>query len=341
MNNSKLMKTVVFASLSLTVSGRAEAAVNMWSGGYQKTWTDLEFSGHGTLALKRSYNSRSMATGLFGFGWCLEDLEVKLQPLADDGWRLLTCNGPQDFVRQGPGEWVHEASGSILMRKGISLERKTEDGGAQTFTPEGSLQAVRRPSGESWLLNRDALGRLEHIRSSLGPSIKLVYDPQTLRVVRVEAGSPVGPFQTKRNYRYRNGNLTEAADEAASLFLYSYDVFHNLTRTDYPDSTFEALSYDDTRDRIHRIRTRDACVETYQFQTPEKDHLVSSAEKSCSGAKISSARHEYWHRTDGQGRVYLSQARVTQGKKVFNAQFEPRGKRMTASELSPRIERRH
>jgi Domain of unknown function (DUF6531) len=337
---------MVFTSLSLTVSGRASAAVNMWSGGFQKTWTDLEFSGRSSLSLKRNYNSRSMTTGLFGFGWCLEDLEARLKPLTDDNWRLVTCLGPVDFVKQGNGEWVHELSGSMLLKTPMGLERKTEDGGSQIFSMSGGLERIRRPNGEILAVTRDSQGRPERIASSLGPQIKIVYDPQNSRVVRVEASENVTGKISKLAYRYKEGNLTEAADEAASLFLYSYDAFHNLTRTDYSDKTFETLNYDDAQDHVSRIRTRDNCVETYQFQTPEKEHLVSTAEKSCAGQKISSTRHEYWHRTDGEGRVYLSQARVTQGKTVVSRNFEPRGRRMTAStigtELPPlHIERRH
>jgi hypothetical protein len=341
-----LMKSLFFASLSLTISGQAEASVNMWSGGYQKTWTDLEFSGHGSLAVKRTYKSRAMTTGLFGFGWCLEDFEAQLQPLADDNWRLLTCDGALDFVRQSSSEWVHEATGTILRKTALGFERKTDDGGSQNFSSNGGLERLRRPTGETLSILRDAAGRPERVASSLGPSIKIVYDPQNSRVVRVEASESATGKTAKLAYRYKDKNLTEAADEAAFLFLYSYDAFHNLTRVDYSDRTFETLNYVDAQDRISRIRTRESCVETYQFQTPEKDHLVSSAEKSCAGLKVSSTRHEYWHRTDGEGRIYLAQARVTQGKTVVTGVYEPRGRRMTASEPTsknppPRIERRH
>lgn len=350
-HQKNLFKSLFFASLSLTVSGRTEAGVNMWSGGFQKTWIDLEFSGQGSLALKRNYNSRSMTTGLFGFGWCLEDLEVRLEPLADDNWRLATCNGPLDFVRQGAGEWVHEATGSMLLKTPLGLERKTEDGGSQIFSMSGGLERIHRPGGETLTVSRDAKGRPERIASSLGPQIKLVYDPHAPRVVRVEASERGNRKNARLTYHYKDGNLTEAADEAASLFLYSYDAFHNLTRAEYADKTFETLNYDDAQDRVSRIRTRENCVESYQFQTPGKDHLVSTAEKSCAGQKISSTRHEFWHRTDGNGRIYLAQARVTQGKSVVSANFEPRirsngqpnHRRMTASESapSPRMERRH
>lgn len=339
--NQNLFKSLFFASLSLTVSGQADATVNMWSGGFQKTWTDLEFSGRGSLALKRNYKSRSMTTGLFGFGWCLEDLEAHLQPLADDSWRLVTCNGPLDFVRQGTDEWIHEASGSMLRKTPSGMERKTEDGGTQIFTSSGGLDEIRRPSGETLVVTRDSKDRPERITSSLGPQIKLVYDPQNSRVVRVEGSESAASKAVRLTYRYKEGNLTEAADEAASLFLYSYDAFHNLTRIDYSDKTFESLNYDDAQDRVARIRNRDNCVESYDFQTPQKDHLVSTAEKTCSGLKVSSTRHEYWHRIDSAGQIYLAQARVTRGKSVVSSNFEPRGRRMTASDRAPQIERRH
>ncbi len=330
-----VFKTVIL--LSMSVSTRADAVVNMWSGGFSQTFTDLELP-PSRLAMKRTYDSRSLATGIFGFGWCT-DYEAALSPLPDGGWRLRGCDETMEFQPSATASanlWIAQPSQTLLTKKDGTFQLTNQRGVTLTFDSDGTLRWMRHPGGELVTLTRSRDGRLERLTSSKGASIKLVYDPATLRVARVEAEGG-----RKVLYRYKEGNLAEAADEAAFLFSYGYDAFQNLTRINYPDSTYQTLSYDDRLDRVTRIRNREACVETYTYQTEEPTRFTSTAQKSCAGAVVASSKHEFWHRTDDEGRVYLARARVTQGQRTLNASYEPRQKRSTASTQAPRVERRH
>lgn len=71
----------------------AQAVVNMKNANYSETWTDIVVPGSGfELRIARTYNSRSLFNGIFGFGWC-SDYETKIDVLSDGQLRLTECGG--------------------------------------------------------------------------------------------------------------------------------------------------------------------------------------------------------------------------------------------------------
>ena len=73
------MKALITAALSLIVAATAGAVVDMKNANYANTWTDLIVPGSGyDLRVQRTYNSRSLFNGVFGFGWC-SDFETTLE----------------------------------------------------------------------------------------------------------------------------------------------------------------------------------------------------------------------------------------------------------------------
>ena len=57
--------------LILFVPITSMAIVDMKSANYSESWTDMAVPGVGyDLRVNRTYNSRSLFSGLFGFGWC-------------------------------------------------------------------------------------------------------------------------------------------------------------------------------------------------------------------------------------------------------------------------------
>ncbi|MEQ1663892.1 MAG: DUF6531 domain-containing protein, partial [Bdellovibrionales bacterium] len=81
---------ILFA-LVCTIPQLALALVDMRNANYSDTWTDLQVRGPGyNLALKRSYNSRTLYNGMFGFGWCT-DFETKLEVTPENNLRITQC----------------------------------------------------------------------------------------------------------------------------------------------------------------------------------------------------------------------------------------------------------
>jgi len=80
------------------ISFSAHAIVDMKSANYSESWTDLTVPGVGyDLRVNRTYNSRSLFNGLFGFGWC-SDYETRIEVTTESNLRLTECGGGMEIT---------------------------------------------------------------------------------------------------------------------------------------------------------------------------------------------------------------------------------------------------
>jgi hypothetical protein len=87
------MRTILTALAFTFSSSVAFAIVDMKSANFSDNWTDLTVPGVGyDLRVNRSYNSRSLFNGLFGFGWC-SDYETKIEVTPESNLKLTECGG--------------------------------------------------------------------------------------------------------------------------------------------------------------------------------------------------------------------------------------------------------
>ncbi|MCO5112853.1 MAG: DUF6531 domain-containing protein [Bdellovibrionaceae bacterium] len=95
----KYFKTAMVTSLmAITCSFNAWAIVDMKDANYSETWTDLDLGGPGyILKVTRTYNSRSIHDGIFGFGWC-SDFETKLEITPESNIKVTECGGGMETV---------------------------------------------------------------------------------------------------------------------------------------------------------------------------------------------------------------------------------------------------
>ena len=81
---------------SLALAENAHAIVDMKNANYSNSWVDLEVPGTGyDLKINRTYNSRSLFSGIFGFGWC-SDFETTLEITAEGNLKLTECGAGQE-----------------------------------------------------------------------------------------------------------------------------------------------------------------------------------------------------------------------------------------------------
>ncbi len=82
------MRHVILSIFVLPV-GLANALVDTKNGNYTKTYKDISTS---SFNLERSYNSRSLYKGFFGFGWC-SNLETQIEVLPNNVLYVVECGG--------------------------------------------------------------------------------------------------------------------------------------------------------------------------------------------------------------------------------------------------------
>lgn len=87
-----MMKKAIMA-MAFLFSTQAFALVDMKNANYSNTWIDMDVPGSGyDLKIIRTYNSRSLFNGMFGFGWC-SDFETSMQVTAEGNVKIKECGG--------------------------------------------------------------------------------------------------------------------------------------------------------------------------------------------------------------------------------------------------------
>ena len=104
----------------------ALAIVDTRSAGYSKNFVDFRREGPGfPLTIERTYNSRSLFNGLFGYGWC-SNLETKLSVLPDNSIKIVECGGGMEIVYHPKGQVPNDRRVVNDILKGIRSKRKVK-----------------------------------------------------------------------------------------------------------------------------------------------------------------------------------------------------------------------
>lgn len=89
----KLLLFVLFISFS-----KAYALIDMNNASYSNTWLDLMVPGSGyDMKVQRTYKSRSIFNGMFGFGWCSE-FETKLETTSEGNIKISECGDGLEVI---------------------------------------------------------------------------------------------------------------------------------------------------------------------------------------------------------------------------------------------------
>lgn len=80
-------------AVAFLFSAQAYALVDMKNANYSNTWIDMDVPGTGyDLKVIRTYNSRSLFNGMFGFGWC-SDFETSMEINPEGNIKVKECGG--------------------------------------------------------------------------------------------------------------------------------------------------------------------------------------------------------------------------------------------------------
>jgi YD repeat-containing protein len=117
-------KLLVFGMLIL--SFKAFGVVDMKNANFSNSWVDLEVPGTGyDLKISRTYNSKSLFDGLFGYGWC-SDFETTLNVTAEGNIKLTECGAgqevfftPREFGRKDIDKTVSQIIAKVKAAKHI------------------------------------------------------------------------------------------------------------------------------------------------------------------------------------------------------------------------------
>lgn len=331
------------------------AIVDMKSANYSESWTDLEVPGIGyDLRVNRTYNSRSLFNGMFGFGWC-SDYETRVDVTTEGNMRLTECGGgmevnftPKNFTMDRIDATVRTIIEEIKKRrpdlkadyvKNLERELKTNDFMREEFgrrmnikgrVEDGVLYLANGREAESLSLKAGVMKRtlpdgtyqlfdaatghmtamydknqnhlklawdkdtLQSVSDNLGRKLTFKFNPMTKKVAEI-----IGPNGLVARYSVKGEDLAEATDAKGQTYKYSYDDVHNLTKIEFADKTFKALTYNKDKDWVLTFRNRKGCVESYDYQVSKDDpqnHYWSDVVKKCDGKVTNQSKYEFFHR---------------------------------------------
>jgi YD repeat-containing protein len=109
-------------------SAQAFALVDMKNANYSNTWIDMDVPGAGyDLKITRTYNSRSLFNGMFGFGWC-SDFETSMEVNAEGNIKVTECGGglevtfaPREIGRADVDKTISSIIAKIKAEKKVGL----------------------------------------------------------------------------------------------------------------------------------------------------------------------------------------------------------------------------
>lgn len=250
------MKWILFSAL-LWLSPLSHAVVDMKNANYSHTWIDIDVPGSGyKLEIARTYNSRSLFSGMFGFGWC-SDFETKLEPTPEGHLLLTECGaGTQTWYspREASTQDTSKVVQQIVTRMKESMKTQTAD-----FFKQQAERLMHDPS------YRAKLGRDYKISTPIkegtiynagGRSVEHIVYKKTEYVRNFEDGSSQ-KFDLQ-------GRLLGMFDKSGNYLKFSYD--RNML-TDVSDNNGRRLSfkYSPATKRLSSITGPSGLSATYKF----------------------------------------------------------------------------
>ena len=125
---------ILFTFLLFTfTSYSAFSIVDMRNANFSDTWTDLIVPGSGyDLRVRRSYNSRTLFNGIFGFGWC-SNIESTLNITADGNLKLTECGGGLELTFK-PKNFNYKKTQGLIEKIIVGIKKKNKSLKASYYT---------------------------------------------------------------------------------------------------------------------------------------------------------------------------------------------------------------
>ena len=202
---------ILFACLLLTTV--VHAGVNLKNGNFYKSYTDIIVPGGGNdLEINRTYNSKSIDKGWFGFGWG-SDYETYLTVSAD-GSVVVHENGAGADTRFTPKKSVNAAEAS---KKIVEAMRKK----GATFTEKDAKDFISKLEKDAEL--RQAYARKFNVTAKLATGTILYSNIRGLQQLhKIKTGYKRVYNDGKVEFFNDQGKLTKMADKNGYWVKLSY-----------------------------------------------------------------------------------------------------------------------
>jgi len=268
---------------SLLAAPNANALVDMRNANYSNTWVDLELNGIGyDLRVARTYNSRTLFNGIFGFGWC-SDFETKLESTPEGNLKLTECGAgrenyytPREFSRKEVEKTVSQIVSSLKAQhkmddraiESLQKELPTNNDLRSKYAlelkiavavKEGSRFYANGAGVENVLFTKDTYtrtladgtqqrftkdGHLTHIYDKNGNYIKVEYDKDLIRDISDNNGR-------RLQFKFFNNKKVKSISGPNNLVVeYKFEKLDDLTYVKNAWGNVYTYQYDEIHDLV-------------------------------------------------------------------------------------------
>lgn len=370
------MKKIFFAFLIWSSS--SSALVDMKNANFSDYWVDFSLAGSGyDLKIDRKYSSRSLFSGIFGFGWC-STIENHLDITLEGNLVLQDCDGGlnvsyypanyntqlindsvdkiivllkrkdsekpkshfedlRDRLRQDHklrtqlaaevGFKITPTKNTVFLANGKDVDRITFDGESyvrtmpdgvvQKFDTKGSLVTMT-DRAKNWIRISYTNNLPSQIIDNQNRKFTFSYTPEG-KVKQIFA-----PSNSSMTYKFSGEDLVGVTNAWKNSYVYDYDQGHNLSKISYPDGTYKAISYIESKDWVKQFRDRDGCLESFEFTmspSDPKNHYWSTASKNCKGKVVTKSRYEFWYQSRPDREKYLSRVVTERNNDIVDISY--------------------
>lgn len=224
--------------------------VNPSNGNLVLQYTDFSIPGRGVpVSVTRTYNSRSAASGIFGYGW-RSNIETQLVDAGSGPITLIDDDGTRHIFGQSTNN-TYVASGGVyltLVKNADGTYTITQTDGVKfNFNPNGRISSIVDTNSNSTHFAYTS-GKLSSITDASGRVTNIAYDANGYVSTITYAGNRT------ITYAYdTNGNLIKSTNAAGKFVTFGYDANHNLTSVTDERNTTTTLTYDTAADRVSSI----------------------------------------------------------------------------------------
>ena len=224
-----------FLSPSLTF-----ALVDMRNANFSDTWIDLQAKSSGyDLQIKRSYNSRTLYTGMLGFGWCSE-FETTLKVTPENTLRTTEC-GAGFEIEYFPANY----SGKNLdknIKTIIAEVRKRNKNRDETY-----FKNIENDMRTDSAL-RDEFAKQLNLTGKINENSHYTADGRANDFILFRGNEYVRSLPNGTVQRYnKNGHLTQISDKNGNFVKLTYSADRLTAVSDNTGASLQFKYYDNSK----------------------------------------------------------------------------------------------
>ena len=310
------------------------AQVDIRHGSYKDNFLDfIIMNSEQDIRLTRSYSSRSLDQGWFGWGWC-SNYEAKLkfkkrQVIYKD------CQLEVTFKQNDSLSWYNKAFPEIqLLVLGKNYIVKHIDGSQWKFDENGRLLSVKDRSNRK--LKFKYLRTEFQIRSHDNIIVKFLLGSMgNVKKVKVISSKSLDIYRRIKqshadavsiDYNYSDGNLINVSINKKTIYEYTYNQERNLSLIKNELGQFKKIEYDNDNDWVVKTIDFNGCTEFLEYwfhPLRPKDNYKTNYKKECNGKVVQFGNFEFTYGVHPVSGRFLKNLTMKKGEKTQSIEFNP------------------